>query len=120
MSDPASNPESSRQVRSRRRFLKGGVALGAALVAGAGHPIAGGAQPAPDDPSKVLGGPLRPYGERSRFEQSVREKPPGGWTSSAGTSRPWTRRWGSSRRPRFTSWSNAAAFPTSTRASTVS
>jgi sulfane dehydrogenase subunit SoxC len=74
MSDPASNPESSRQDPSRRRFLKGGVALGAALVAGAGHPIAGQAQPAPDDPSKVLGDPLRPYGERSRFEQAVREK----------------------------------------------
>jgi sulfane dehydrogenase subunit SoxC len=74
MSDPASNPESSRQDPSRRWFLKGGVALGAALVAGAAHPIAARAQPAPDDPSKVLGGPLRPYGERSRFEQSVREK----------------------------------------------
>jgi sulfane dehydrogenase subunit SoxC len=74
MSDPASNPESSRQGRSRRRFLKGGVALGAALVAGAGRPFAGRAQPAPDDPSKVLGAPLRPYGERSPFEQAVREK----------------------------------------------
>jgi sulfane dehydrogenase subunit SoxC len=77
MSDPSSNPESSRQDPSRRRFLKDGVALGAALVAGAGRPIVGRAQPAPNDPSKVLGGPLRPYGERSRFEQSVREKPPG-------------------------------------------
>src|ERR671923_2634246 len=78
MSDAASNPKPSRQAPSRRRFLKGGAALGAALVAGAGHPIAGRAQPAPDDPSTVLGGPLRPYGERSRFEQSVRERPPGG------------------------------------------
>jgi len=78
MSDPASNPESSRQARSRRRFLQGGAALSAALVTGAGRPLAGRAQPAPDDPSKVLGGPLRPYGERSRFEQSVRERPPGG------------------------------------------
>src|SRR5713226_7247290 len=76
MSDAASNPESSRPAPSRRRLLKGGVALGAALVAGAGHPIASQAQPAPDDPSKILGGPLRPYGERSRFEQSVREKSP--------------------------------------------
>ena len=42
-----------------------------------GRPIAGRAQPAPDDPSKVLGGPIRPYGERSRFEQSVQgEVPP--------------------------------------------
>jgi anaerobic selenocysteine-containing dehydrogenase len=62
MRDPASNPESSRQNPSRRRFLKGGAALSAALVAGAGLPLAGLAQPAPDDPSKVLGGPLRPYG----------------------------------------------------------
>jgi sulfane dehydrogenase subunit SoxC len=72
MSDPASTPESSQQDPSRRRFLKGGVALGAALVAGAGRPLAGRAQTAPDDPSKVLGGPLRPYGERSPFEQHVR------------------------------------------------
>jgi sulfane dehydrogenase subunit SoxC len=46
------------------------VALGAALVAG--RPSSGRTQPAPDDPSKVLGGPVRPYGERSRFEQAVR------------------------------------------------
>ena len=72
MSDADANPESSRQARSRRRFLQGGAALGAALVAGAGRPIAGQTQPAPDDPSKVLGGPLRPYGERSPFEQNVR------------------------------------------------
>src|SRR5437899_1900756 len=74
MNDPASNPESSRQDPGRRRSLKGGAALGVALVAGAGRPLAGQAQPAPDDPSKVLGGPIRPYGERSRFEQAVREK----------------------------------------------
>src|SRR6266850_6758745 len=75
MSDPASNPESSessRQHPSRRRFLKGGAALGAALVAGAGLPLAGRVQPVPDDPSKVLGGPLRPYGERSPFEPQGR------------------------------------------------
>jgi sulfane dehydrogenase subunit SoxC len=72
MRKPASISESSRQDPSRRRFLQGGVALGAALVAGAGRPSTGRAQPAPDDPSKVLGGPLRPYGERSRFEQTVR------------------------------------------------
>ena len=76
MSDLALTPESSRQDSSRRRFLKGGVALGAALAAGAGRPIAGQAQPAPDDPAKVLGSPLRPYGERSRFEQSIREQFP--------------------------------------------
>ena len=71
MSDPASNPESSRHAPSRRRFLQGGAALGAALAAWVGHPIAGRAQPASDDPSKVLGGPIRPYGERSRFEQTL-------------------------------------------------
>jgi sulfane dehydrogenase subunit SoxC len=76
MHDPASTPESSRQDPSRRRFLQGGAALGAALVTGAGHPLAGRAQPAPDDPAKVLGGPLRPYGERSRFEQALREQQP--------------------------------------------
>jgi sulfane dehydrogenase subunit SoxC len=76
MSDPASNPETSGQEPSRRRFLKGGAALGAALVAGAGLPIAARAQPAPNDPSKVLGAPLRPYGERSRFEQAFREQQP--------------------------------------------
>jgi sulfane dehydrogenase subunit SoxC len=73
MTHPASNSESSWQDSSRRRFLKGGVTLGAAMIAGAGHPIAGRAQPMPDDPSKVLGGPLRPYGERSRFEETGRE-----------------------------------------------
>jgi sulfane dehydrogenase subunit SoxC len=59
----------------RRRFLKRGVLIGAALAAGAGQTAPGGAQspPAPDDPSKVLGGPKRPYGERSRFERGVRE-----------------------------------------------
>jgi sulfane dehydrogenase subunit SoxC len=75
MIDPASSPESpdsSRQDPSRRRFLQGGVALGTALVAGAGLPRVGRAQPAPDDPSKVLGAPLRPYGERSPFERQVR------------------------------------------------
>jgi sulfane dehydrogenase subunit SoxC len=76
MSDPASNPETSGQESSRRRFLKGGAALSAALAAGAGLPIAARAQRAPDDPSKVLGAPIRPYGERSRFEQSVRERSP--------------------------------------------
>jgi sulfane dehydrogenase subunit SoxC len=91
MRDPVSYPEpptSSQQDPSRRRFLKGGAALGAALVAGAGLPLAGGAQPAPDDPSKVPGGPLRPYGERSRFEESVRERPPGGLDTFGGSFTP--------------------------------
>jgi sulfane dehydrogenase subunit SoxC len=86
MRNPASNPESSRQAPSRRRFLKGGAALGVALAAWVGHPSAGRAQPAPDDPSKVLGGPIRPYGERSRFEQTVREKFPLSKTDEVGSS----------------------------------
>jgi hypothetical protein len=58
MSDPGSHPEppvSSQQNPSRRRFLKGGAALGAALVAGAGLPLAGGAQPGDEhDSCKIL------------------------------------------------------------------
>ena len=63
--NPVPAPELSSPGAARRRFLKGGAALGAALVAGAGLPLVGRAQSASDDPSKVLGGPLRPYGERS-------------------------------------------------------
>ena len=73
---------------SRRRFLKGGAALSAALVAGAGVPLTGQTQPVPDDPSKVLGGPLRPYGERARFEESVRERPAGGLDTFGGNFSP--------------------------------
>ena len=79
-STPNSGPAS--QEPSRRRFMKGSAALGAALVAGAARPIPGDAQsprqpaPAPDDPSRVVGGPMVPYGERSRFEDAVREKGP--------------------------------------------
>jgi sulfane dehydrogenase subunit SoxC len=76
MSDAAATSESSPKAPSRRWFLKGGVALGAALITGAGRSIAGQPQPAPDDPSRLLGGPLRPYGDRSRFEQTVREMSP--------------------------------------------
>jgi len=68
---------------SRRRFLKRVTALGAAVAAGAARPGAGAAQspaavekPAPDDPTKELGGPVRPYGERSRFEKAVRQQFP--------------------------------------------
>ena len=60
---------------SRRRFLKRGLALGAALATG-GRTVPSQGQPAPDDPSKVVGGPLVPYGERSRFEEALREKGP--------------------------------------------
>ncbi len=68
---------------SRRRFLKRVTALGAAMVAGAARPGVGTAQspaaadkPAPDDPTKELGSPVRPYGQRSRFEQAVRQQFP--------------------------------------------
>jgi len=56
---------------NRRRFLKRGIVLGTTLAAGA---PARAQAPAPDDPSKVLGGPMLPYGERSRFEEPVRMK----------------------------------------------
>jgi sulfane dehydrogenase subunit SoxC len=52
---------------SRRRFLKHGIAAGAA-VAGAAR-VAGAA----NDPSKVVGGAKRPYGERAPFERAVRQ-----------------------------------------------
>jgi sulfane dehydrogenase subunit SoxC len=78
-----SDPEPSSPDAARRRFLKGGVALGAALAAGAARSAAG--QPASEDPSKALGGPLRPYGERSRFEQTDREKWPPSKTDEFGS-----------------------------------
>jgi len=62
----------SRGGPARRRFLKSGVALGATLVA-ANRAGLGESQPAPEDPSRLLGNPVRPYGQRSRFEQAVRD-----------------------------------------------
>jgi sulfane dehydrogenase subunit SoxC len=76
---PASAPEPSSPDAARRRFLKGGVVLGAALAAGAARSAPG--QAASEDSSKILGGPLRPNGERSRFEETVREK----WLPSKAT-----------------------------------
>ena len=70
----------------RRRFLKHGVALGAALAT-AGRSTPSLAQPAPDDTSKLLGGPVRPYGERSRFEQASRERSPFSKTDEVGGTR---------------------------------
>jgi sulfane dehydrogenase subunit SoxC len=55
----------------RRLFLKRGLVLGTALAT-VGSAVPGQTQPPPDDPSKVLGGPRRPYGERSRFETTTR------------------------------------------------
>jgi sulfane dehydrogenase subunit SoxC len=80
--NPVSAPEPSSPGVARRRFLKGGVALGAALAAGATRSAAG--QPASEDPSKVLGGPMRPYGGRARFEQIAREKFPPSKTDEVG------------------------------------
>ena len=68
------NPRSS----DRRRFLKTGVTLGAALAADAGTSLAADdaksavQPPAPDDPTKVQGRRASPYGERSRFENALR------------------------------------------------
>lgn len=72
-SEVASTPPSGHQggPTKRRRFLQRGVALGAALAAAARVAPARG-QAAAEDPSKVLGGPKRPYGERSRFETTTR------------------------------------------------
>ena len=70
----------------RRRFLKRGLALGAALAT-AGHATPSLAQPAPDDTSKLLGGPVRPYGDRSRFEQASRERSPFSKTDEVGGTR---------------------------------
>ena len=56
----------------RRRFLKHGVAFGARLAIAGATPGRAQSPPAPDDPSKVLGGPVRPYVERSRFESAIR------------------------------------------------
>ena len=79
----SSSDSSNDDFNKRRRFLKHGTMVGAALAAGKlPH-----AQDAPDDPSKILGNPVRPYGERSSFEQAVRvhkgktdEVAEGGWT----------------------------------------
>jgi sulfane dehydrogenase subunit SoxC len=69
-----SAPKPSSPDADRRRFLTGGVALGTALAAGAARSTAG--QPVSDDPSRVVGGPMRPYGERSRFEEAAKQKGP--------------------------------------------
>jgi hypothetical protein len=70
MSRSAPNSEPLVPESSRRRFLKRAAAFGAAVVAGAGQRAAHAEtqKPAPDDPTKELGEPVRPYGERSRFE----------------------------------------------------
>ena len=74
-------PESNSPEPSRRRFLKRMTALGAVVVGGAVGAGPGRAQspaatekPAPADPTKELGTPVRPYGQRSRFETAVRQQ----------------------------------------------
>jgi sulfane dehydrogenase subunit SoxC len=74
MDDPGSKP--TPRDPGRRRFLGRGAALGATLLTGAGRPASSQGQPAPDDPSKVLGRHMLPYTERSRFEQAVKTKGP--------------------------------------------
>lgn len=59
----------------RRRFLKRGLALGAALAT-AGRAAPGSSQQPSADPSKTLGRHMVPYTERSRFEQAVKKKGP--------------------------------------------
>ena len=83
MSSSSTPPDND--SKDRRRFLKHGTMLGAALATG--QISRAQAQIAPDDPSKILGNPVRPYGERSPFEQAVRvhkgktdEVAVGGWT----------------------------------------
>jgi sulfane dehydrogenase subunit SoxC len=76
MDDPGSKPQPTPRDPGRRRFLGRGAALGAAILTGAGRPASSQGQPAPDDPSKVLGRHMLPYTERSRFERAVKTKGP--------------------------------------------
>jgi sulfane dehydrogenase subunit SoxC len=75
---PNSAPAAGLRDATRRRFLKRGVQLGAALAAGVTRSAAGqpALAPAPDDPSRVLGNPMKPYGDRSRFDAAVKQKAP--------------------------------------------
>ena len=66
-----SRPPDDKLSTTRRRFLGQGTAVGAALATGAGWASVQ-AQPTPDDPAKILGDPVRPYGERAPFERAVR------------------------------------------------
>jgi sulfane dehydrogenase subunit SoxC len=61
---------------SRRRFLTRGLALGAAALAAGKHAAVGQRRQVLADPSKVLGRPMVPYGERARFEQILKQKGP--------------------------------------------
>src|SRR5262245_5454658 len=76
--NPTSAPAPGLRDAARRRFLKRGVALGAALAAGVTRSAEGQSPPTPvpDDPSRVLGNPMRPYGDRSRFDTAVKQRAP--------------------------------------------
>ena len=66
---------------NRRRFLTSAVL---AAGVGAGHAqTTDNQQPAPDDPTKNPGSPARAYGERSRFEKTVRTPSSQGTSSGA-------------------------------------
>ena len=61
-----------------------------------------------------------PYGERSRFEEALKEKgPPFMPDEWGGNFTPWKNGWESSRRRHSTTKSVVAAFPTSILASTA-
>jgi DMSO/TMAO reductase YedYZ molybdopterin-dependent catalytic subunit len=78
MESPAANRRVAFRGVNRRDFVRRVVAAGAVVTAGLDRPAASQSPPAPpgapvlDDPTKVLGAPVRPYGERSRFEKSAR------------------------------------------------
>ncbi|HEV8437692.1 MAG TPA: sulfite dehydrogenase [Methylomirabilota bacterium] len=87
MDNRTAHPDSSGWEAGRRRFLKRGAAFGATLLGWPGGPSPARAQtlpPAPDEPWKLLGAPVRSYGERSRFEQTSREKFPRSKTDEVG------------------------------------
>ena len=68
------------QHPNRRKFLKSAV-LAAGASAGRAQSTDG--QPAPDDPTKEPGSLARSYGERSRFEKTVRSPSSQGTSSGA-------------------------------------
>jgi sulfane dehydrogenase subunit SoxC len=68
------------QSPNRRKFLKTAV-LAAGASAGRAQSTDG--QPAPDDPTQAPGTLARAYGERSRFEKTVRTPSSGGTSSGA-------------------------------------
>ena len=68
------------QSPNRRKFLKSAVL---AAGASAGHAQSTDEQSSPDDPTKSPGAPSRAYGDRSRFEKTVRTPSSQGTSSGA-------------------------------------